>query len=56
MMNSWMLKVDCDPNGGMTLDETFYVDFGTARGHEIHLPGATARPRLLSNPSTASIE
>ena len=38
-MNSWMLKVDCDPNGGMTLDETFYVDFGTARGHEIHLPG-----------------
>jgi selenium-binding protein 1 len=37
-MNSWMLKLDCDPNGGMALDENFYVDFGTARGHEIHLP------------------
>src|SRR5579875_1466968 len=38
-LKSWMLKLDCDPNGGMTLDERFSVDFGTARGHEIHLPG-----------------
>lgn len=38
-MHSWMLKLDCDSNGGLKLDERFYVDFGTARGHEIHLPG-----------------
>src|SRR3954454_9380541 len=23
-MKSWMLKLDCDPNGGLTLDENFY--------------------------------
>jgi methanethiol oxidase len=37
-LKSWMLKIDCDPNGGMTVDPNFYVDFGTARAHEIHLP------------------
>ncbi len=37
-LESWMLKVDCHPEGGMTLDQDFYVDFGPARGHEIHLP------------------
>lgn len=38
-MQSWMRKLDCAPEGGMTLDERFALDFGTARGHEIHLPG-----------------
>ena len=37
-LKSWMLKVDCDPNGGMSIDPDFYVDFSPARGHEIHLP------------------
>jgi selenium-binding protein 1 len=35
---SWLLKLDCNPDGGLALDARFYVDFGTARGHEIHLP------------------
>jgi methanethiol oxidase len=46
-MNSWMLKVDCHPDGGMTLDEDFYVDFGTARGHEIHLPGGDCTTEIF---------
>jgi hypothetical protein len=25
-------------HGGLTLAENIYVDFGAARGHEIHLP------------------
>ena len=37
-LKSWMLKIDCDPNGGMAIDPNFYVDFSPARGHEIHLP------------------
>jgi selenium-binding protein 1 len=41
-LRSWLLKVDCDPNGGMSLDPDFFVDFhdrpaGPARAHEIRL-------------------
>ncbi len=46
-MSSWMLKIDCDPNGGMTLDEDFYTDFGTARGHEVHLPGGDCTTEIF---------
>ena len=46
-MKSWMLKVNCDPNGGMTLDERFQVDFGTARGHEMHLPGGDCTTEIF---------
>jgi selenium-binding protein 1 len=46
-MRSWMLKLDCDPAGGMTLDERFYVDFGTARAHEIHLPGGDCTTEIF---------
>ena len=47
-MRSWMLKLDCDPNGGLTLDERFRVDFGTARGHEIHLPGGDCTTEIFA--------
>jgi len=46
-MKSWMLKIDCHPSGGMTLDERFYTDFGTARGHEIHLPGGDCTTEIF---------
>jgi selenium-binding protein 1 len=42
---SYLLKIDCDTeNGGMALDESFYVDFGAepegpARAHEMRYPG-----------------
>lgn len=42
---SYLLKVDCDTeNGGMKIDEDFYVDFGSepggpARAHEMRYPG-----------------
>ncbi len=41
---SYMLKIDCDTTtGGLSLDERFYVDFGSepngpARAHEIRFP------------------
>jgi selenium-binding protein 1 len=42
---SYLLKIDCDTeNGGMKIDEDFYVDFGNepagaARAHEMRYPG-----------------
>jgi methanethiol oxidase len=41
-MRSWLLRVDCDPNGGMEIDPDFFVDFsdrpdGPARAHEVRL-------------------
>jgi selenium-binding protein 1 len=41
-MRSWLLRVDCDPNGGMEIDHDFFVDFhdrpeGPARAHEVRL-------------------
>ena len=41
-MKSWLLKVDCHPEGGMTVDPSFFVDFhdrpgGPARAHEVRL-------------------
>lgn len=46
-LRSWLLKIDCDPNGGMTLDEDFYVDFSPARAHEIHLPGGDCTTEIF---------
>jgi selenium-binding protein 1 len=41
-MRSWLLRVDCDQNGGMEIDRDFFVDFhdrpgGPARAHEVRL-------------------
>jgi selenium-binding protein 1 len=41
-LRSWLLRVNCDPNGGMGIDRDFFVDFsdrpdGPARAHEVRL-------------------
>jgi selenium-binding protein 1 len=46
-LRSWMLKVNCHPEGGMTLDQDFFVDFGPARGHEVHLPGGDCTTEIF---------
>ena len=46
-LQSWMIKIDCHPEGGMTLDDDFYVDFGRARGHEVHLPGGDCTTEIF---------
>ena len=43
-LRSWLLRVNCGPDGGMELDPDFFVDFhdrpdGPARAHEVRLPG-----------------
>jgi selenium-binding protein 1 len=41
-LNSWMAKVDVDPNGGMKLDEKFFVEFDGLRAHQVRLEGGDA--------------
>ena len=41
-LRSWLLRIDCDPNGGMEIDPDFFADFhdrpgGPARAHEVRL-------------------
>ena len=38
-LRSWLLRIDCDPNGGMEIDPDFFVDFHDRPGR----PGARAR-------------
>jgi len=51
-MRSWLLRVNCDPNGGMELDEDFFVDFhdrpgGPARAHEVRLQGGDCTTEIF---------
>jgi selenium-binding protein 1 len=41
-MTGWMVKVNVDPNGGMTMDPDFFIDFGETRSHQIRLEGGDA--------------
>ena len=47
-LKSWMLKIDCQPDGGMTIDPDFFVDFSPARGHEIHLPAGDCTTEIFT--------
>ena len=51
-LRSWLLRVNCDPNGGMELDPDFFVDFsgrpeGPARAHEVRLPGGDCTTEIF---------
>ena len=51
-LRSWLLRVDCDPNGGMEVDRDFFVDFhdrpaGPARAHEVRLQGGDCTTEIF---------
>jgi methanethiol oxidase len=46
-MNSWMLRVNCDPNGGMEVDRDFFLDVAPARAHEIRLQGGDCTTEIF---------
>ena len=51
-LRSWMLKVDCDPEGGMSVDPDFFVDLhdrpgGPARAHEVRLEGGDCTTEIF---------
>ena len=42
-VRSWMVKLDTRPEGGMALDEKFFLEFdGGLRSHQVHLEGGDA--------------
>jgi selenium-binding protein 1 len=41
-VKSWMVKIDANPKGGMTLDEKFFVEFDGLRAHQVRLEGGDA--------------
>ena len=41
-VKSWMVKIDANPKGGMTLDEKFFVEFDGLRAHQLRLEGGDA--------------
>jgi selenium-binding protein 1 len=41
-IRGWMTKLDVAPNGGMSLDPGFFVDFGAERVHQVRLQGGDA--------------
>jgi hypothetical protein len=38
-VGSWMVKLDADPNGGMTVDKNFFVESNDYRVHQVRLEG-----------------
>jgi selenium-binding protein 1 len=51
-LRSWLLRVNCGPDGGMEVDPDFFVDFhdrpdGPARAHEIRLQGGDCTTEIF---------
>ena len=51
-MRSWLLRVNCHPDGGMEIDRDFFVDFhdrpdGPARAHEVRLQGGDCTTEIF---------
>jgi selenium-binding protein 1 len=51
-LRSWLLRVDCDPDGGMKIDPDFFVDLhdrpgGPARAHEVRLQGGDCTTEIF---------
>jgi selenium-binding protein 1 len=51
-LRSWLLKVNCGPEGGMEVDPDFFVDLhdrpgGPARAHEVRLQGGDSTSEIF---------
>jgi methanethiol oxidase len=51
-LRSWLLRVNCSPDGGMDLDPGFFVDLhdrpgGPARAHEVRLQGGDCTTEIF---------
>jgi selenium-binding protein 1 len=51
-LRSWLLRVNCSPDGGMQVDNDFFVDFhnrpaGPARAHEVRLQGGDCTTEIF---------
>ena len=41
-IRGWMAKFDTTPNGGLTVDKSFFLEFDGLRPHQVHLEGGDA--------------
>ena len=51
-LRSWLMRVNCSPDGGMEIDPDFFVDFhdrpdGPARAHEVRLQGGDCTTEIF---------
>ena len=49
-LRSWLMRIDCAPDGGMEIDPDFFVDFherGGARAHEVRLQGGDCTTEIF---------
>jgi selenium-binding protein 1 len=51
-LRSWLMRVDCAPDGGMEIDPDFFVDLhdrpgGPARAHEVRLQGGDCTTEIF---------
>ncbi len=51
-MSSWLLRVNCSPDGGMQVDSDFFVDLhdrpnGPARAHDVRLQGGDCMTEIF---------
>jgi selenium-binding protein 1 len=51
-IQSWMVKVDADPKGGIQLDERFLLEFDGLRAHQLRLEGGDASSDSYCYPDT----
>lgn len=50
-LGGWMVKLNADPNGGISIDKDFFIDFGETRSHQIRLEGGDASTDSFCYPS-----
>jgi selenium-binding protein 1 len=50
-VKGWATKLDADPNGGMTVDPGFFIDFGEERPHQVRLQGGDSSSDSYCYPS-----
>jgi selenium-binding protein 1 len=50
-MPGWMVKLDANANGGISVDPRFFVTFGEAGAHQIRLEGGDASTDTFCFPS-----
>jgi selenium-binding protein 1 len=50
-MKGWMAKLNVNPEGGISFDERFFIDFGETRTHQVRLEGGDASTDTFCYPS-----
>jgi selenium-binding protein 1 len=50
-IKGWVTKVDANPDGGLTVDPDFFIEFGDERPHQIRLEGGDSSSDSFCYPS-----